>query len=93
MLIRLPHLITKTGRKSSSIYERLANGLLPAPVKSGRSSLWVEAEIDAVLATEAAGASDDEIRSLVQELVAARPLRAREAREAALGSVASQHAA
>lgn len=93
MFIRIKQLIAKTGRKSSWLYVQTADGLLPQPIKSGRASLWIESEIDAVLAAEAAGASNDEIRALVQELVAARTRRARDARDAALGAVASQHAA
>ena len=84
MYIRIRQVCLKRGRGSSSLYEDIAKDLLPPPIKCGRSSLWIESEIDAVLAAEAAGASHGEIRALVQELVRTRQVRAVRLREAAL---------
>ena len=61
MYIRIRQVCLKRGRGSSSLYEDIAKDLLPPPIKCGRSSLWIESEIDAVLAAEAAGASHGEI--------------------------------
>tara|TARA_R110002096_G_scaffold201398_1_gene385995 strand:- start:13662 stop:13943 length:282 start_codon:yes stop_codon:yes gene_type:complete len=93
MYIRIGKVCEKRGRGSSSLYEDIAHGLLPPPIKRGRASLWIEDEIDAVLAAEAAGATDDEIRELVQEFTAARQNRARDVRAAALRVAPQHHAA
>ena len=39
--------IGKVGMPSPTIYELIRKGGFPAPVKRGRSSLWIESEIDA----------------------------------------------
>ena len=62
--------------------DRLCIGMshaVSSPSRSavGRSAqLWIEAEVNAVLASEAAGATNEELRELVQQLVAARRARA-----------------
>jgi prophage regulatory protein len=58
----------------STVYEHVASGLLPPPVKIGpRASGWIEDEIDAVVEARIAGASDSDVRDLVARLIAARP--------------------
>ena len=42
--------IGKVGMASPTIYELIRKGEFPQPVKRGRSSLWVESEIDAWIA-------------------------------------------
>ena len=49
-LIRLPELLSITGESRSQTYAKIAAGLMPAPIKDGRSSLWVLSEIHAHLA-------------------------------------------
>lgn len=72
-MLRCPSVESITGKKKSSLYEDVANGLLPAPVKIGlRASAWPQHEIDAVLSARIAGKSHDEIRTLVRQLVADR---------------------
>ncbi len=56
----------------ATTYLRIKQGLLARPVKLGRSSAWPECEIDAINAAIIRGASDDEIRALVEQLHAAR---------------------
>ena len=56
----------------STIYLRIKQRLLTSPVKLGSSSAWPEAEIEAINAAIIRGDSDDEIRALVKELLAAR---------------------
>ena len=46
-LLRLPELLARGLGSRSAIYERMAAGLFPKPVKLGRLNGWVEAEIDA----------------------------------------------
>lgn len=47
-LLRLTDVKARTGKSTSSIYEAIAVGTFPRPVKVGpRTSAWVESEIDA----------------------------------------------
>lgn len=46
-LLRLPELLARGLGSRSTIYERMAEGAFPRPVKIGRLNGWVEAEIDA----------------------------------------------
>lgn len=46
-LLRLPRLKEKIGGSRSWIYQEIAEGRFPKPVKIGkRSSAWIEREID-----------------------------------------------
>lgn len=59
----------KTGSRNSKWYADIDAGLFTKPVKDGaRFSRWPEHEIDAVLHARMAGASDDDIRALVNRL-------------------------
>lgn len=72
-LIRLPQVMDATGLRSTSIYARAKAGLLTPPIKlTPRSSAWPEHEIAAVNAAIIAGASDDELRALVRQLIVER---------------------
>lgn len=53
-------------------YALISDGLWTPPVKIGRNSYWPTTETDAILAARIAGCSDDEVREIVRELVAAR---------------------
>jgi len=45
--IRLPEVISRTGYKRTSIYEKISDGSFPAPVKLGpRAVAWVSEEIE-----------------------------------------------
>jgi prophage regulatory protein len=51
VLLRLPEVCRRTGRKRSALYEAIAAGTFPAPVKLGeRASAWPEHEITAWIA-------------------------------------------
>src|SRR5687768_17540148 len=56
----------------STLHLRVRQGLLPPPIKRGRSSLWFEHEIEAIHEAIARGASDAELKELVKQLVNAR---------------------
>jgi prophage regulatory protein len=45
-LISLPEVMRKTASCRASVYKRVASGQFPRPVKIGRSTRWLEAEID-----------------------------------------------
>lgn len=50
-LIRLPEVIARVGIKRSTIYQRMAEGRFPKGRSLGpKSTVWVEAEIDAWIA-------------------------------------------
>jgi len=56
----------------SKFYAEIAEGLWPPPIKFGRSSFNTEQEVNAMLAAIVAGATDDERRALVRQLVEQR---------------------
>ena len=73
--LRRKHLESMFGVCRSSIYNLIANRLLPRPVSLGlRSVGWPSYEIEVIFAARVAGKSDDEIKALVSELEAARML-------------------
>lgn len=44
-IIRLPAVLEQVGLKRTAIYDRIKGGEFPKPIKLGRVSGWVEAEI------------------------------------------------
>ena len=45
--IRLPEVISRTGYRRTAIYEKMAEGSFPSPVKLGpRAVAWVSVEIE-----------------------------------------------
>jgi prophage regulatory protein len=72
-LIRLPDVTGLMGLKTTAIYAEINDGVLSPPIKLGRTSLWPEHEIVAVVAARIAGHTDEEVRKLVTDLVAERP--------------------
>jgi len=72
-ILRHPAVLDLIGDKRTKNYNDQRIGLFPRPVKIGaRASGWPEHEVQAVIGARIAGKSDDEIRRLVRELVAAR---------------------
>ena len=72
-LLRTPDVCAVTGMARPTLYEAMAKGLIPRPIKlCEKSSAWPASECNAVLAARIRGASDDEIRALVVELTEAR---------------------
>ena len=72
-LLRLPHVMERTGLSRASVYLHVTKGVLTQPVKIGeRSAAWPEDEIDAINAARIAGKSDTEIHMLVLRLHAQR---------------------
>ena len=75
-LMRTPDVCAVTGMARPTLYEAMAKGLFPRPIKLGeKSSAWPASECNAVLAARIRGASEDQIRALVVELTAARKHR------------------
>lgn len=73
-ILRRPAVEAETGEGRSTLYERMAQGLFPRPVKmtGSRSVGWPASEVDAVNAARISGATEDEMRCLVARLMAAR---------------------
>jgi prophage regulatory protein len=73
ILLRLPRVLEARGLRRTAHYESVARGLWTKPVAVGpRASAWPAHEVSALLAAQSAGASLDEIRTLVTQLHAAR---------------------
>lgn len=61
------------GKRKTAFYEEVRDGLMTRPVKNGvRAVVWPLHEIERINAARVAGKSDDEIRTIVAELHAAR---------------------
>ena len=46
-IIRLPEVKARTGQSRSTIYQRVKEGLFPAPINlGGRNVGWLETEVD-----------------------------------------------
>lgn len=72
-ILRLPEVRTRSGYSRSTIYQRISQGLWPRQVSLGPHSVgWPAHEVQALNAARIAGRSDDEIRTLVALLEAAR---------------------
>ncbi len=72
-ILRLPAARSLAGLSRSTIYARIAGGTWPRPVRLGpRAVGWPASEIDALIRATIAGASDDELRRLVERLHSAR---------------------
>jgi prophage regulatory protein len=62
-----------TGESKSTRYNRIAQGLLTSPIALGpRAVGWPEHEVQAIIAARISGKSEDDIKSLVTSLMAAR---------------------
>ena len=73
VLWRRKHVQAVTGLSRSSIYLRIAQGLLPIPVALGARAVgWPQAEIEAINRARIAGHDDAALRALVLELLAQR---------------------
>ena len=71
---RKPEVLEATGFKKSTLYTRIKDGLMPPPISLGglRAVGWIDHEVQAVIAAMCSGASQEEIKQLVTELVAKR---------------------
>ncbi|MGB6452669.1 MAG: hypothetical protein WBE92_18110 [Steroidobacteraceae bacterium] len=72
VLDRLPGVLARRGDGRSSLYSDIAEGLWTPPIRMGRASTWPAHETQAILAAHVAGATDDEIRQLVRDLLTRR---------------------
>ena len=72
-ILRIPTVKSESGLSRSTIYLRIAQGLWTKPVSLGARAVgWPSDEVAALNAARIAGKTDDEIRTLVAKLEAAR---------------------
>ena len=72
-ILRLPAVLKRRGKSRSSHYADIKAGLFVRPVKLGlRARGTPEEEVDALVAATISDKSDEEIRTLVVKLEAAR---------------------
>jgi len=72
-ILRLPAVKDESGLSRSTIYLRISEGLWTRPVSLGARAVgWPSDEVAALNAARIAGKTDNDIRSLVEKLEAAR---------------------
>jgi prophage regulatory protein len=72
-LIKLHKVMDATGDGRSTHYNKIHKGLMVPPVRLGANSgAYPEHEIAAINVARVAGKTDDEIRQIVTDLIAAR---------------------
>jgi len=72
-ILRLPAVRTTSGLPKSTLYLRISQGLWTKPISLGARTVgWPENEIYALNAARISGKTDEEIRTLVMKLEAAR---------------------
>lgn len=76
-ILRLPSVLARRGVSRSKHYLDIARGVWTPPVQLGARAVgWPAHECDALVAALIAGKSDDDIRTLVAELIDSRKLAA-----------------
>ena len=76
-LLRQPVVSQATGMARPTLYEAMAEGLFPRPIKCGpKFAAWPSDEIAAINAARIAGKTDAEIRELVAQLEQQRTAKA-----------------
>ncbi len=72
-ILRIPAVKLESGLSRSTIYQRIGEGLWTKPVSLGARAVgWPSDEVEAINAARIAGKTDEEIRTLVMKLEAAR---------------------
>ena len=72
-IIRRPEVRRRLGYSNSTLYLRIADGLVTPSISLGpRCVGWPEYEIDAIIRARIAGKSDNDLRLLVIAMVEAR---------------------
>ncbi|MGH8226703.1 MAG: helix-turn-helix transcriptional regulator [Steroidobacteraceae bacterium] len=71
-LERLPEVLGRRGDSRSQLYLDVQRGTWPPPIRLGRASTWPAHENQQLLAARIAGASTEELRQLVQQLLERR---------------------
>ncbi|RWR54025.1 AlpA family phage regulatory protein [Sinirhodobacter huangdaonensis] len=73
ILMKTPDVCAATGMKRPTLYEHMAKGLFPRPIKlAPKLATWPKDEVAKINAARIAGADDEAIKALVIELTEAR---------------------
>jgi prophage regulatory protein len=73
MLLKDVEVGARLGMARSTAWDCVREGTLPPPIRRGSKwSRWPSGEVDRLEAAIVAGATDDELRALVKELIEAR---------------------
>ncbi|WP_423192955.1 helix-turn-helix transcriptional regulator [Cupriavidus sp. H18C2] len=57
-LIKLPEVCSAVALRPTAIYQRIKDGTFPAPIKLGRTSGWIEAEVQEWISAQIAASRD-----------------------------------
>lgn len=72
-IMRKPEVIKQTGLSSSTLYQRISEGLFVKPISIGpRAVGFIEGEVNAVIEALIQGKSREEIKQLVIKLMSER---------------------
>ena len=71
-LLRKPQVLEACGASWSTVHRRIRMGTWTPPIKEGAVVVWPASEVAALNAARIAGKGEEEIRSLVAELVRRR---------------------
>lgn len=71
-LLRVDRVVERRARSRAQLYVDIQRGTMTPPIRPGKFSCWPEHEVNALIRAEIAGATPDELRALVQQLVAQR---------------------
>ncbi|RTL22775.1 MAG: AlpA family phage regulatory protein [Burkholderiales bacterium] len=72
-ILRLPEVQAKTGKGRSATYADIDRGVMVKPIKLGERAVgFPDYEVDAIIKARIAGASEMELRTLVDKLHAQR---------------------
>jgi prophage regulatory protein len=68
-LIRLPQVKAMVGLGRSSIYDRMKRGEFPIPIKVGRVSGWIEAEVQVWISERIQASRPEQVKALPNSCV------------------------
>lgn len=71
-LDRIGYVLGRRGCEKSKHYADVQRRLFTPPVRVGRASTWPRHEVDALIGANIAGATDDQLRALVSQLLTKR---------------------
>jgi prophage regulatory protein len=72
-LLPTPEILDRHLFGPSTLYQQIRDGVFTPPVRVGaKKSAWPEEESDAILRARIAGCTDEELRAIVQKLIADR---------------------
>jgi prophage regulatory protein len=67
--LRLPAVLERRAKSRSVFFREVQSGVCTPPVKIGRNTFWPRHEINALMAAEMNGATPEQMKRLVLELV------------------------